>query len=162
MRNKATLFMVCGKIASGKSTLCAALASEPLTVLLQQDFWLARLYPEEIGSLQDYVRCSARLRDAVGPHVVALLRAGVSVVLDFPANTLATRQWMRGLFEAACAPHQLHYLEVPDAVCKARLAQRNASGTHDYNVSEAEFDLFAGYFIPPDPAEGFQVISHQG
>jgi hypothetical protein len=34
---------------------------------------------------------------------------------------------MRGIFEAAGAAHQLHFLDVPDAVCKQRLRARNAS-----------------------------------
>jgi hypothetical protein len=77
----------------------------------------SRLYPQ-MASVADYVACSARLRDAVGPDVVNLLTAGVSVVLDFPANTLINRAWMKGLFEAAGADHQLHYLDVADEVCR--------------------------------------------
>jgi predicted kinase len=161
MQHTATLHMVCGKIAAGKSTLCAKLANTPHTVLISQDFWLARLYPKELNSLQDYVRCASRLREALSPHLVALLLADVSVVLDFPANTIATRQWMRGIFQDAKAPHKLHYIEVPDVVCKERLRQRNAAGSHDYITSEAEFDLFTSYFIPPDVAEGFEVILYQ-
>jgi predicted kinase len=162
MQHTATLHMVCGKIAAGKSTLCTKLANAPYTILTSQDFWLARLYPKEINCLQDYVRCSSRLREAIGPHLVTLLLAGVSVVLDFPANTIATRQWMRGIFQDAKASHKLHYIEASDAVCKERLRRRNASGAHDYATSEAEFDLFNSYFVPPDAAEGFEVILYQG
>jgi hypothetical protein len=45
------------------------------------------------------------------------LGAGLSVVLDWPANTVAGRAWMRGIFEAAGAEHKLHFLDVPDEVC---------------------------------------------
>ncbi len=48
--------------------------------------------PGEIASLADYVRCTGRLRGAMGRHIENLLRAGNSVVLDFPANTRASRQ----------------------------------------------------------------------
>ncbi|WP_316180113.1 ATP-binding protein [Bradyrhizobium sp. SZCCHNRI1009] len=154
----ATLHLVCGKIAAGKSTLTAALGRRPGTIVITEDDWLARLYPGEQHTLADYVRNSSRLRSVMGPHVVALLRAGVSVVLDFPANTPASRAWMRGLFEAAGAPHQLHHLDVPDEVCKARLRMRNAEGRHAFTVTDEEFDLFTSYFVAPTADEGFNVI----
>jgi hypothetical protein len=37
-----------------------------------------------------------------------LLNAGVSVVLDFPANTAEQRDWMRGILNATGAAHRLH------------------------------------------------------
>lgn len=158
---RATLHLLCGKIAAGKSTLTRRLAEAPDTVLLSEDHWLSRLYPGEITTLADYVRCSARLREAIGPHIEALLRAGVSVVLDFPANTLKSREWMRSLFVAATADHRLHYLDVPDEVCKARLRERNAAGRHEYQASDAEFELFTSYFVPPAAAEGFNLVIHR-
>lgn len=107
------------------------------------------------------MRCTGHLRDALTAHIIALLGAGLSVVLDFPANTLASRRWMRSLFEGAGADHQLHYLDVPDEVCKARLRARNAEGTHAFETSDAQFDLITGYFEAPTPAEGFNLVHHQ-
>ncbi|MFJ6323035.1 MULTISPECIES: AAA family ATPase [unclassified Rhizobium] len=157
--NRAVLHMVCGKIAAGKSTLTAELGQMPSTVVISEDFWLSRLFSPEMKDVGDYIRCSRRLREAVGPHVQDLLRAGVSVVLDFPANTVAMRAWMRTLFEAADADHRLHFLDVPDDVCKARLRARNAAGTHDFAASDAEFEQISSYFVPPTKTEGFNVIS---
>ncbi|MBB4220580.1 AAA family ATPase [Variovorax guangxiensis] len=154
------LHMVCGKIGAGKSTLTRQLAEAPATVLISEDTWLAALYPGEIHELPDYVRRAGRLKKAMAEHVVALLGAGVSVVLDFPANTVASRQWMRGIFEAAGAAHALHFLDVPDEVCKARLRARNASGTHPFETTDAQFDLIGSHFAPPSPEEGFDVVRH--
>lgn len=151
------LHLFSGKIGSGKSTLAAQFAREPNTVLIAQDPWLAGLYPKEISSLEDYVRCSTRLRLVLGPHIVSLLRLDLSVSLDFPANTRSSRQWMRGLFERAGADHRLHYLDVPDAVCLERLHRRNASGEHDYVVSDDEFFQFGSYFEAPSAEEGFEI-----
>ncbi len=156
-RRDPTLHLLCGKIAAGKSTLARRLASAPDTILISEDAWLSRLYPGEIVSLEDYVRCAGRLQDVLGDHVAALLRAGLSVVLDVPANTVRRRRWMRGLFEAAGAAHRLHHLEVPDSVCKARLRRRNRDGNHDFAPSDADYDLITGYFEPPSPEEGFEV-----
>lgn len=156
-----TLHLFCGKIAAGKSTLAARLAEAPNSVLLSEDHFLSLLYPGEIVSLADYARCSDRLRRAIGPLIVDLLRTGMSVVLDFQANTSSVRAWMFGLVEAAEVSHQLHFLQVADTICKRRLDARNSSGSHQYQVSDAEFELFNSYVVPPQPSEGFNVILHE-
>ena len=152
--------MLCGKIAAGKSTLAARLSKADSTVLLSEDHLLSGLYPGEIKTIDDYVRCVARLREAIGSHIISLLRQGISVVLDFQANTPAARGWMRELFESAGANHQLHYLQTSDGTCKSRLQARNAAGTHDYQVSEADFELFTRFFVPPGAEEGFAVLPY--
>ncbi|SEP45631.1 Predicted kinase [Methylobacterium sp. ap11] len=157
----AVLHLLCGKISAGKSTLAARLAAEPATILVREDQWLAGLYPGEQNSLADYVRNAGRLRGVMAPHLVALLRAGLSVVLDFPANTPESRAWMRTIVHEAEVAHRLHYLEADDALCKARLRARNAAGTHEFTVDDAAFDLFTRYFVPPAPEEGFEVVVHR-
>lgn len=154
------LHMVCGKIGAGKSTLMRQLAEAPATVLISEDAWLAALYPGEIHELPDYVRCTGRLKQAMADHVAGLLRAGVSVVLDFPANTVASRRWMRGIVEAAGAAHRLHFLDVPDEVCRQRLRARNASGTHPFETTDEQFELISSHFAAPSPEEGFDVERH--
>lgn len=153
--------MICGKIAAGKSTLAARLADAPATVLVSEDFWLSRLYGEELKTVADYGRCSGRLRKAISGHLEALLKAGLSIVLDFPANTISNRQWMRAIFEGAGVEHRLHFIDLPDDVCKSRLRQRNAAGTHEFAASDAEFDTITSYFQPPTEQEGFTTIVYR-
>jgi len=154
----ATLHMLCGKIAAGKSTLTARLAATRGTVLVSEDAWLDALFPDELHSLQDYIRCSSQLRNAMGPHVAALLDAGVSVVLDFAANTRSQRRWMRTIIENSEATHQLHFLDVSDDVCLTRLRARNAAGDHPFAVSEAQFQQFSSHFEAPAADEGFNLV----
>ena len=160
MEHPATLHLFWGKIGSGKSTLATQLAADPDRILISQDHFLANLYPGQVVTLEDYARYSDRLRKAIAPHIEDLLRKGISVVLDFPANTLSVRSWMRQLFESAECNHQLHVLQTPESVCKERLAIRNASGLHQYHVSDADFDLFNRYVVAPDPNEGFNIVKH--
>lgn len=156
-----TLHLICGKIAAGKSTLATRLGREAGTVVLSEDAWLAALFGGEIETVADYVRVSARLRSAMGPHVEALLAAGVSVVLDFPANTVETRGWMRGIVGRTQADHVMHVLDVPDAVCRARLHARNDDGTHPFAVTDAQFDRVTAAFEMPTEAEGFVLRHHR-
>jgi predicted kinase len=152
--------MVCGKIASGKSTLAADLGRSAGAVVIAEDAWLHALYADQLASLGDYGRCSGRLRAAMAPHVAALLGAGVSVVLDFPANTVDQRAWMRGIVEASGAAHRLHLLAASDALCLARLRARNAAGDHPFAVTEDQFHQVTRHFAPPAPEEGFTIVAH--
>lgn len=158
--NPPTLHLLCGKIAAGKSTLSARLMETPNTILVSEDSWLAALYGEQMQSVADYVACSGKLKNALTPHLVSLLRNGLSVVLDFPANTLANRQWMKTLIDQAGVDNRLHYLDVPDDVCRERLRARNSSGTHDFAATDAQFDLITRYFVAPDESEGFTIIRY--
>ena len=156
-----TLIFLCGKMAAGKSTLAKTLAHRTGTVLLVQDELLDHLFPGEITDIPGFVRCSSRLRSAIGPHVSALLSKGISVVLDFPGNTKAQRLWFRELCERANAPHELHFVDASDALCKSQLGERSKAlpaGAHW--TTEAEFDAVTAYFQPPAEAEGFNVVHH--
>ncbi len=155
-----TLHLLCGKIAAGKSTLARELAANPQTVLISEDVWLAALFADQLTTGVDYLRCSKKLQQAMTPHVVALLAAGISVVLDFPANTTEQRVWMRALIAQTATAHQLHVLDLPDEVCLTRLHARNASGTHPFEVSDAQFRSFTKRFAPPTPEEGFCLVVH--
>ncbi len=152
------LHCFCGKAASGKSTLAQQLAAGEGTVLMAEDVWLTRLFPDEIGDLKDYVTYSKRLRSALQDHIVQLLRQGVSVVLDFPGNTLQQRAWFRSLIQEAACDHTLHYIDASDALCKRQLHQRNQD-LPDGNVplTDEAFDLVTSYFQAPDDDEGFHV-----
>src|SRR5690349_4288842 len=137
-----TLHLAGGKIGAGKSTLCARLAEAPGTVLISEDRWNKTLFGEELREVADYVRVSAKLRAAMGPHVTALLKAGLDVVLDFPANRVGVRAFWKAAAEDAGALCRLHWLDTPDEICRERLHRRNSEGTHEFaGVSDETFDL---------------------
>ena len=155
-----TLYLLCGKIGAGKSTLAKQLAARPATLLISEDHWTSTLFADDLKTIDDYGRLSARLRAAMAPHIVDILRQGLSIVLDFPANTVRQRAWMRSLIAEAGVPHELHHLDLPNEICKQRLRQRNAGGQHQFQVSDAEFEQFTAHFVPPGPEEHFNVIVH--
>ncbi len=155
------LHLVCGLAASGKSTLSADLGQSPGTIVIAEDLWLAPLFGDEMTTLQDYRQATTRLRRAIAPHIVSLLKNGISVVLDFPANTVEDRLWMREIIDTSGAAHRLHFLDVPPEVCLARLHARNARGEHPFAVSDEQFDRLAAHFAPPTLDEGFEIVKHR-
>lgn len=160
-QDRATLYFLCGKMAAGKSTLSQQLAREKNAVLLVQDALLEALYPGEIKTIPDFVKYSARLQNAISPHIWQLMAHGVSVVLDFPANTRIQRQWFRDLFEGAEVDHELHFVDVPDNICKQQLKQRSAGlPPGSAWTTDAEFDAITAYFQAPEDDEQFHVVVH--
>jgi predicted kinase len=159
---QARLYFMCGKMAAGKSAHARGLARTKNAVLFVQDEFLDALYPGEIRSIPDFVKCSARLRDGLSLHIRDLLSRGVSVVLDFPGNTRAQRQWFRELFEGAQVEHELHFIDAPDELCKRQLRQRSEGlPAGSAWTTDAEFDAVTAYFQAPAEDERFNVIRHE-
>jgi predicted kinase len=159
----ATLYCIFGKIAAGKTSLARKLAAEHAAVLICEDEWLVRL-EAEIKTFDDFRTHARRLRAAITPHVIDLLRLGISVVLDFPGNTPKDRAWIRSIFESGRAEHELHVIEAGDELCKARLRTRNETkpeGLYFGHVSEDIFDPVASLIVPPSEAEGFNLVHHR-
>ena len=157
MTGPGTLYFFCGKMAAGKSTLARQIVARTAAILLVQDDWLAHLFPDDVVDVAAFRKFSARLRTALTDHVVSLLSRGLPVVLDFPGNTRAQRDWFRELIDRAHADHELHFIDVPDALCKTQLRERSrdlADGAAW--TSDAEFDAITKFFPPPAADEGVQ------
>jgi len=158
----ATLHVICGKAGAGKTTLARALGEALPAVVFCEDEWLVTL-GFEIRSLADFEAAAAKCRAPIGLLAVYLLRDGVSVVFDFAGNTVESRQWARGLFEAAGADHLLHVIEATDAQCLANIRRRNAKqppGIYWGHVADETFHAVTAYFAPPRPEEGFRIQVH--
>jgi len=152
----------CGKMAAGKSTLAKTIAVRENAVLLVQDDFLNALFPGEITDIPGYVKCSSRVKSALTPHVCALLSKGISVVLDFPGNTKAQRDWFRELIDRANVEHELHFVDASDAVCRSQLRERCKglpAGTPW--TRDEDFEVITAYFQPPTADENFQVVRHE-
>jgi predicted kinase len=154
------LLFLCGRMAAGKSTLARQLASDARAALLVEDDFLARLFPDQVVDLAAYVMYSGRIREVLAPHICSLLSLGLSVVLDFPANSRRQRAWFRRLIDDSGAEHELHFVDVPDEVCLRQLKLRSAGIAEERWTSEAEFHLVNAYFEPPTADEGFHIVRH--
>ncbi len=162
MSEETTLHFFCGKMAAGKSTLAKKLAEENNAILLVEDEWLSQLFPGEIATISDYIKYVPRLKKVIFSHVISLLSHDVSVVMDFPANTVDQRQWFRSLYETANVAHTLHYLDASNKVCNQQLRERSRGKPEGSAfTTDAEFEAITKYFQPPSENEGFNILIHK-
>jgi len=156
----ATLHFMCGKAGAGKTTLARELGRLLPAIVLCEDEWISTL-GFQVRSLEEYVEASGRIRKLMGSLVPDLLHQGVSVVLDFAANTARRRAWVRSLFEAAGADHVLYWIEASDDECLSNIHRRNDEkppGVYFGPVSDELFHAVNPHFAPPSPEEGFHLI----
>jgi len=157
-----TLHFMCGKMAAGKSTLSRRLADEHGAVLVSEDLWLQQLYPDEIKGFEDYLHYARRLKAVIQPHVAQLLRLGLPVVMDFPANVPAQRAWFRALLQDSGAGHLMHFVDTPHARCIEQLHKRNRERPPgSMPMSVEQFEAISALFVPPAPEEGFTVRTYR-
>lgn len=156
------LHFFCGKMAAGKSTMALKIKNESNSILISEDVWLSQIYPEEIIKLEHYLKYSSRLKQTLKKHIQDILSSGVSVALDFPANTKHQREWFRELFSEIDAPYCLHYIEASNEICINQLLKRSKDKPENTPfTTEKEFHEVNVYFEPPSKNEGFNVTVYK-
>ena len=150
--------MFSGKMGAGKSTKSKQVSQERNAVLISEDEWLSKLYPNQITSFDDYLHYASLLKPLVKSHVLDILKTGTSVVLDFPANTVNQRKWFKELIAEANAPNELIYLKVSNDVCLRQIEKRRLEQPERaiYDT-ESMFIEVTRYFQEPEQSEGFNL-----
>jgi len=156
------LHFICGKMASGKSTLSKELAQEHNAILLSEDEILAKLYPNEIKNISEYIEYSGRVKKMLKEYIIDTLKNDCNIVLDFPANTKEQREWFKEIFQEAWVNHTLHFIDKSDETCKTQLTFRSKDLPKDTPfTSEKEFDMITKYFEEPQKSENFNIIRYE-
>ena len=150
--------MFSGKMGAGKSTKSKQVSQERNAVLISEDEWLSKLYPNQITSFDDYLHYSSLLKPLVKSHVLDILKTGTSVVMDFPANTVNQRKWFKELITEANAPNELIYLNVNNDICLRQIEKRRLEQPERaiYDT-ESMFIEVTQYFQEPEQSEGFNL-----
>ncbi len=154
MAHRGSLIFFCGKMGAGKSTKAKTVAVERNAVLISEDEWLAKLYPEKINSFDDYIEYSGLLRPLIKVHVQNILKTGTNVVMDFPANTKKQRQLFNILCTEVESKAELIYLKVNNALCLKQIKQRSIEQPFRASFdTEKMFHHVTQYFEEPEEGE---------
>jgi len=153
------LIFFCGKMGVGKSTKSRIMAQERNAVLLSEDEWLESLYPNQVRSLEDYIKYSNLIKPQIKKLVQSILVTGADVVMDFPANTVSQRDWFKLIFTEIKAPHTMVYFDLPNHICLERIAKRRTEQPERAATDTVEvFEAVTKYFAAPKPNEGFNIV----
>jgi len=154
----ATLNVIFGPCAAGKTTYAHALAHREGAVAFVLDEWGARLFGPDLKGpiefawmLERLARCNA----LIWSTAEAVLAAGASVVIDTGAMRRADRERIRQIAEAKSLSIQWHFVDAPQAVRRARVADRNAAKGETFvmEVTPQMFEMLEAIYEPPAPAE---------
>jgi predicted kinase len=154
----ATLNVIFGPCAAGKTTYAHALTRRESAVAFVLDEWGARLFgPDLKGPIEfDWMlerlgRCNA----LIWSTAEQVLAAGTSVVLDIGGMRRADRDRIRQMAEAKGLSLQWHFVDAPKEVRRARVTDRNAAkgDTFVMEVTPQMFDMLEAIYDRPSPAE---------
>ncbi len=155
------VIMTCGRLCSGKSTYAQGLAEKLGAVILSVDEITLSLFPEGAGDMHDvYAERAERYLYRKSAEIV---RSGTDVILDWGFWKRSERDFARRFYAEKHIDCELHYLDVPDAVWKQRIAERNrrveAGEVSAYYVDSGLAEKFAGIFeIPGDDEIDKRII----
>lgn len=156
----AKVIVLCGKIASGKTTYGKKLEAEENAVTLSFDDLMLELYDGCLGDKHD--ETAARITRYFYKLADQLLEKGHTVLFDYGHWTRRERESVLGYFQEKGIPAELHFLNPPEEIRLARLKDRNdrlRGAAH--RVYLIEGDLLArldGKFEAPSAAEYDKMI----
>jgi predicted kinase len=154
----ATLNVIFGPCAAGKTTYARALARREGAVAFVLDEWGARLFGPDLQGPIEFAWMMERLgrcNALIWSTAEAVLAAGTSVVLDTGGMRRADRERIRQMAEAKGLSLQWHFVDAPQAVRRARVADRNTAKGETFvmEVTPEMFEMLEAIYEPPAPAE---------
>ena len=161
----ATLNAIFGPCGAGKTTYAHTFARREKAMAFILDDWMARLFGPDMPQPLEYEwmlervgRCEAQIWSVAA----AAIAAGTSVILDIGLMRRADRERVRRIAEGAGLELVFHFVDAPQAVRRARVAERNVVKGEGFaiEVTPDLFEFIEGVYEAPqgDELEG-AVIS---
>lgn len=155
----ATVYMLCGMVASGKSTLATRLHQQG-AMILSCDELMLHMFDHCLGAQQRTME--SRALQFLQEQAAALWELGIDSVLDHGFWYRADREAAQAFFRERGIPVVLYHVSASQENRRARLAQRNErlrlSSRREYIVEDAMQKRFDTWFEPPLPVEKAIVV----
>ena len=151
----AKVFLICGKICSGKTTYAEKIRVKEQAVLLSTDEIILALFGQHCGDKHDdYVE---RTQNYLLNKSLELFEIGINVILDWGFWMKDEREYVREFYNSRNITCEFHYIDISDETWKARLNKRNsavlAEKVSAYYVDENLAAKFGAIFEKPTKDE---------
>lgn len=151
----AKAILICGKIASGKSTYAKKLTAQSRAVLLSVDEITLALFDGHIGEKHDEI--VERTQRYLFDKSLELLDQGIDIVLDWGFWMKTEREEAKAFYTAHGIACEFHQIDVCDEVWRRNIAKRNreieAGTTSAYFVDDALARKFEAIYEMPERSE---------
>lgn len=152
----AKVFLICGKICSGKSYYARCLKERYNAVILSTDEVTYDLINNEQGEF--YNIFAQRVNAYLRKKAVEICHAGANVILDWGFWTKNDRTEICEYLKANAVPYELHYIDVDDSTWMRNIEERNSrikagDGGSDFYVDEGLLEKLRLLFELPEKAE---------
>lgn len=152
----AKVYLLCGKIASGKTTYAQGMQSQTGAVILSYDELMLQLYDGCLGEVQ-HEQAVARICRYFYQLSEQLLSVGVDVLLDFGYWRYEERESARAFYRARGLVAVLVYFDLDEETRLNRLTKRNLalSGAKErvYLIEGELLEKLDRKFEPPKAME---------
>ena len=151
----AKVFLICGRICSGKSYYAARLRERENAVILSCDELTFALFDGKLGDAHDAM--SNRMESYLRHKSVEIVRAGANVILDWGFWTAKSRADAKAYFAAHQVVSEMHYIDVSLEVWHMQIERRNEAVRHGlpntYIVDEGLLAKLESFFQVPTSSE---------
>lgn len=150
------IYLICGKICSGKTYYAKHLKEKYNAVILSTDEATFALINNEQGEF--YNVFAARVNNYLKKKAAEIALAGANVILDWGFWTKKDRTDISAYFSERNIPFEWHYIDIDDETRQRNIAERNVkvksgNGGSDFYVDEGLLNKVNTIFEVPEQSE---------
>ena len=151
-----TVHLLCGKIASGKSTYARRMQRKSPALLFSCDELVRQILPGDLGEAHDEILL--RVKQYLFNKAAEAARCGVDVILDWGFWSREDRRFAAEFFVGQSIPVLRYYIAVSDAEWSRNIARRNteiicSENQLDYSVDAGLLGKLESLFEEPSREE---------
>ncbi len=150
------VYLICGKICSGKTYYAKALKDKYNAVILSTDEVTYDLINNEQGEF--YNVFAQRVNNYLKKKAAEICKAGANVILDWGFWTKKNRIDISEYLKSCDVSYEWHYIDADDDTWNRNIEERNkrieeGNGGSDFYVDEGLLNKLLSMFEVPDKSE---------
>lgn len=150
------VYLICGRICSGKTTYAKKFCEGNNAVLLSVDEIMISLFDQCCGP-KLHMEYDRRIKSFLFDKSLEIIEKGLDIVLDWGFWTKNERDFAKSFYKSRNIDCELHYIEVSDEIWEQQLNKRNndvlENKTKGYYMEYNRALEFSSMFKKPETDE---------